>query len=822
MADSVSSALSRSTRSSSCLHDAEHLVESRQDKWRYNAAGIIEFFSALGVLVEIAATAEKAEDPGRKIQDSVQLELQPQPKTLAALGLAVPNSCLSNPAAAAASSSSSSTVAGRPQTQGSSSSAAASSNTSAPVTMWLQQAGWCTPSGKLRAGAAAGICVVVSHGYQSGYGTRMSVPVEVSLTATLIQPVVSQRLVTSEAERQQVLAYAAASTGLSSTQIAVPSQTVATAADARWVAVPGRYHASLKCDGTRQLLVVAVDGTPYLLNRAGMMYKYPIQCNSTTTATCSSSGSSGSSKAPTLPPGTVLDGELVWVDNDTSVIRAAVGTASPDATGGSGSIDYCATAASNNHKTGYYVVFDALAVGGKQVWKLSLPQRLAEVQQLGIAKAVPAKQPAAAAVAAGPDDDGDRTSSSASGVLLATTSTATTASTAATTSSSATTSTSVSSSTGTTPSSNSSSSSKMVVLTDLHRKQQAPSLCSDSLQLLLKQHEPVSAAVLEQLESQKHLYPFPSDGLVFTPTEMPYVAGMGQMLLKWQPEAHTAVDMTAAQLTADLSPRPPAGYTWSDSTAQEFVSKVKSSAERLHADLVCECLPVKLDIICWSPAQVDLRKKGQHVIWAPQSVRWDKGYCKQQALRQQLEQRMKAGSCLTHQQLVAAVQEVQKLISTAATGSSSACASSSSSIAPSPHPARAVAFDGLYSSIMQQVQLGAVEQWIDPSGSGLEVFCYIISSKDNDVVDSSSDASAPAAPSAAATAATTGTHSAASSGSSSSGSAGGGVPQHPIAALCRGLVLHPASKTVVATPFVRFGDAKDMDAGKPVDSLKVC
>ena len=68
-------------------------------------------------------------------------------------------------------------------------------------------------------------------------------------------------------------------------------------------------------------------------------------------------------------------------------------------------------------------------------------------------------------------------------------------------------------------------------------------------------------------------------------------------------------------------------------------------------------------------------------------------------------------------------------------------------------------FDQLYQAVMAEVESGAVEQTVY-ADTGLEVFCYRISE---------------ATP-----------------------------PQRFVSAVCRGLVLHPGSKTVAAMPFVRF------------------
>jgi hypothetical protein len=69
------------------------------------------------------------------------------------------------------------------------------------------------------------------------------------------------------------------------------------------------------------------------------------------------------------------------------------------------------------------------------------------------------------------------------------------------------------------------------------KKQQTAQVSSDAITLLFKPHHVVSAAALQQLQVSAAAYPFPTDGLVFTPASMPYVLGMTQLLLKWQPHS---------------------------------------------------------------------------------------------------------------------------------------------------------------------------------------------------------------------------------------------------------------------------------------------
>ena len=136
---------------------------------------------------------------------------------------------------------------------------------SAGGTMWVQRAGWCDPDSRL---------------------TPCDLP---RLSLRAIEPVTTTRVVPSAALRRSVLDAAAASCGLRglaqqpgapSAPFAVPTQVVASPSDARWVAAPGRYLVTRKCDGTRHLLLAAEAGSTYLLNRAGTLYQFPLAAGS--------------------------------------------------------------------------------------------------------------------------------------------------------------------------------------------------------------------------------------------------------------------------------------------------------------------------------------------------------------------------------------------------------------------------------------------------------------------------------------------------------------------------------------------------------------
>jgi hypothetical protein len=159
-------------------------------------------------------------------------------------------------------------------------------------------------------------------------------------------------------------------------------------------------------------------------------------------------------------------------------------------------------------------------------------------------------------------------------------------------------------------------------------------------------------------------------------------------------------------------------------------------------------------------------------VWVPQSVRWDKASGNDPEVLAELQRRMAgpAFASISHEQLLQAVKQVQELVGEAARVGDDAAAAgiaasgSSSSIAG--HPARSVPFQQLYTAVSEAVADGSVERNVDPT-SGLEVYCYRLSQ-----------------PSSSA-----------------------------VAAMCRGLVLHPGSETVVATPFVRFNHLNEDQVG---------
>lgn len=291
-------------------------VPERQAKWDANAAGVLEFFSSLELLTEVTAAPPDGSRPAGAAYRSGRQVLPTAAKQLAQPGLAALGYAAGD----------------------------AGSAVSASRSAWLAEAGLACPR-KLR--------------------------------FTPLQHVVSTCMVTSRAVRDGVLAEAAAATGLhgllaaGGSSLPVPTSAVADAADANWVAWPGRYCVARKCDGVRHLLIVAGDGTAYLRNRAGTLYVYAIEVPSTVTTpavgtvggddTCSGAPTSAAAEPPSgLPPGTVLDGELFWLAGQ-----------------------------------GFFLAFDALALGKaaqqqtqQRVWQLPLKQRLQRMQAaLGLQEA---------------------------------------------------------------------------------------------------------------------------------------------------------------------------------------------------------------------------------------------------------------------------------------------------------------------------------------------------------------------------------------------------------------------------------------------------
>jgi hypothetical protein len=99
---------------------------------------------------------------------------------------------------------------------------------------------------------------------------------------------------------------------------------------------------SRKADGTRHLLIVTSNGSCYLHNRLGTLYAFPA-------VVPQAAGSDVAQHPQQLPPGTVLDGELLFVNGSA-----------------------------------FYLAFDAQAVASRPVWHLPLDSRLSSLASLGL------------------------------------------------------------------------------------------------------------------------------------------------------------------------------------------------------------------------------------------------------------------------------------------------------------------------------------------------------------------------------------------------------------------------------------------------------
>ena len=674
-------------------------------RWEANAAALIQLFSSQGVLAEALVLAPKSPPPvptgrrafstgrGRRTVTPSWGDVPPlplplteaPPGSLAALGYAP------GPGSA-----------------------------DGPPSFWAQRASWCSASGELAA-----------------------VP---NVFLRPIEPVVSPRLVASRQLRSSVLAFAAASAGLHSLQqgapFAVPLQSVGSLADARWAAWPGRYLVSRKCDGMRCMLVAARDGTPYLLTRAGALYQFPLLRGAAAGGDSAGGGGSASgssttahgagSSAPTawLPPGSCLDGELVWVGPPGSDPAA---------------------------RRGFFLAFDALAVGQQQLWKLPLRERLQHLEPFGLAEA---ESCAALRDATAPGSASAATLPSAA------------ASSSAASSSAA-------------PSSEGAAGGSAAP--QLAKKQQAPPPGSDSITVLCKRHRQVSAAALLELEASRPSCPYPTDGLIFTPADFPYSPGTEQLLLKWQPPEQAGADLSGAALQTRLTEVPyRVGTSWTTAggvnLAVQREQQARALVRRLPTALVYECHqlhPPAEPAVAAAAAEAEATtgdaaaaaalpsrqaerqrremaelQRTAHRWWLPGSVRWDKRAGNARSVVAALERRAARGHYLSHEMLVGAVQQVQE------------AAAAQQAQQPVGHPAREVSFEQLQAQVAAEVAAGHVERWVH-SASGLEVYCYLQEA---------------------------------------------GVPSG-VAAWCRGLVLHPPSTTLVATPWVRFGDACEAAPG---------
>eukprot|EP00961_Rhodomonas_salina_P193590 2613624-Rhodomonas_salina.1 len=544
------------------------------------------------------------------------------------------------------------------------------------------------------------------------------------LTFKPLTYVVSPRLVTIRSEKEQVLLNAARLSGLSSllpdadkTPVPMP-KSLAGSDDAKWVSYPGRYLVSRKCDGTRQMLIVDKGGKAYFLNRAGMMYAYP---------SCTD-----------LPEGTILDGELLWISG------------------------HC----------GFFLAFDAVAIGAARTWQLSLEERLNVMEQkLGLVEAESCDSLRKASVTLHSDSEPAGGVGNLAGG----------------------------------PGSCATQTAALQRLLKITTKQKAPPPGEDTVTVLSKRHIDVSASNLETLRATLDSCPYPTDGLVFSPRGMPWGLKMEELLLKWQPAEHCAVDVAGQDL---------------DSAEQGGQRHTGNPPLLVPRGLVCECqifsawtdlepvepeLDFSLPVRCFasstqpvkqsakgistvgtmaggtgrtsrgftqrqpegdedSDARWEMHPSGARLtVSRPQirvqlvSVRWDKVQGAGPAELVSFTDRVE--KALSYDQLVTEIR-AWGAASLHRSGSrvpppSGGCESSSGEL----HPARTLPFLELYALIMEQVSAGTIEHSVDDE-TGLEVFNAHASCK--------------------------------------------GLVRD----VCRGLVCHPQSALLVATPF-RFFPSED-------------
>ncbi|KAK3275520.1 hypothetical protein CYMTET_16352 [Cymbomonas tetramitiformis] len=209
------------------------------------------------------------------------------------------------------------------------------------ATCWLVTAGWCDQNGQwicdqerqplcgtgLSQGRPPGIKFNSKGASTGGRG---------QLRVTALQPLSSSQVVTSGKKRAELMASVQLEVhGVDLTSLPVPIRSLTTLEDALWVACPGRYCVARKCDGTRHLLVRSVDHVVFM-NRLGTMYQFPLSPTA----------------REALPPGTVLDGELVWGDAHSAC--------------------------------GCFFAFDILSSSGSPTWHLPFTARQAELEALGL------------------------------------------------------------------------------------------------------------------------------------------------------------------------------------------------------------------------------------------------------------------------------------------------------------------------------------------------------------------------------------------------------------------------------------------------------
>ncbi|KAJ9532820.1 hypothetical protein QJQ45_010939 [Haematococcus lacustris] len=639
--------------------------------------------------------------------------------------------------------------------------------------LWLAAAGW-APLGRCKKSSdtSSSSSSSSSPGSSSAVSRSSMQQTWPGLAITPLQPVTSCRLVSCSRARAAVLAEAEAFTGLHPLPLPVPSRSVTCSADARWLAYPGRYLAALKADGVRHLLITTATGQPFLLNRAGALYAYPMQTAPSQPAAAGQEGALGGRA--------VIEGEEQEVQQAASAghivleeqlqqlslhsSRAAEGQVAP-----ARACDVVALPPAAPPPCGLppctvldgelvlhgggaqplFLVFEALCVAGSPVWQLPLTARLQHLDSLGLTTASEAVIGQAAASVFTPLP--------ALKVSVAVPLPAATA--------------------GAPP-------PRSVKL------QQGPPRGQDTVQVLRKPCFPVSPSGLQQLEAAAERCGFPADGVVFSPCAMSCVLGQAELLIKWQPPGCVGVDVLGRLAN---SPPQPSLMTIDDNIhLQRLRGPGAPDAlvrDYMHLQVEVEKVSVNFGATYYHNYH-DTQRPGKQQGPAPQpptitkleGIAWImRCLCFDKVMGKSLEalERLTYRICLPWSDLVRAVehQQQQQQQQTARPPSALHSPTLQSSPVPpnpdlvpaaltSPHPARLLPFSQLYALALAAVQCGSVEVSSDPD-TGLQVFNYLA---------------------------------AASPGSSQA------------AQLCRGLVLHPDSQTLVATPFPRFAAERQLDS----------
>ncbi|KAL6750543.1 hypothetical protein V8C86DRAFT_844345 [Haematococcus lacustris] len=688
--------------------DAEHQVAERQAKWQRAAGWLLELYSSLGCLAEVSLLDTKG---GSTKQPS-----------LAALGYAAP----------------------------------------APACSWLAAAGW-APIGRWKKSRDASSSSISSNNISgrsrvtltSFAMSRSSMPQTwPDLAITPLQSVTSCRLVSCSRARAAVVAEAEAFTGLHPLPLPVPSRSVTCSADARWLAYPGRYLAALKADGVRHLLITTATGQPFLLNRAGAMYAYPLQTAPSQPAAAGQEGAMGGraelekeeqeEQQAASARQIALEEQLQQLslqgsgaaEGQVAPSRACNVAALPPAAPPPCGLPSCTVLDGELvlHGCGaqpLFLVFDALCVAGSPVWQLPLTARLQHLDSLGLTTASEAVMGQAAASVFTPPP--------ALQVPLAATAATSPAATAA------------------------------APPPGFVKQQQGPPRDQDTVLVLRKPCFPVIPSGLQQLEAAAERCGFPADGVVFSPCAMSCVLGQAELLIKWQPPGRVGVDVLGSH--ARRLPQPsleaPGALVCEFMQRQVQVEEVSRAIVNRHGkqrrgkQQVAASQP---------PTTIVLEKQA----WMLRSVRFDKVMGNSPEAVKRLTQQ----TCLPWSELVLAVQQQQQQQQQTAPPPSAlhTPALQSSPVPPnpdlvpatptSPHPARLLPFPQLHALALAAVQCGSVEVSSDPD-TGLQVFNYLA---------------------------------AANPGSSQAEQ------------LCRGLVVHPDSQTLVATPFPRFAAEHQLDS----------